>query len=93
MHEGFEPIAHRNGYPSGKRHDGMREHCTGDAIRKTWEKCDTAYRDEHKRDIRHDLGMPRNEVPQGLVQPGRHSGRGICHHWEIGLLINELQSE
>lgn len=63
MHEGLEPIAHRNGYPSGKRHDGMREHCTGDAIRKTWEKCDTAYHDERSRDIRHDIGMSRNEVP------------------------------
>ena len=62
----------------------MREHGIGDAIGKSWETRDSAYRDEHGRDTRHGLGMFSNKVPQGVVWPER----GVCHHWEIGLLID-----
>jgi len=88
MHNGLKPIAHRNGYPSGKRHGGMREHCMGDAIGKTWEKRDAAYRDEHGRDTGHDLGMFGNEVPQ-FVRPQW----GVCHHREIGFLIDNFNQD
>jgi len=89
MHDGLKPIAHRNGYPSDECHGGMREHCMGDAIGKTWEKRDPAYRDEHGRDTGQDLGMFGNEVPKSFVRPKR----SVCQHWEIGLSIDNFNRD